>query len=35
MRQYGSDAKDFSEEGMKKIFVARVRIHELSGKVKN
>jgi hypothetical protein len=34
MRQYGSDAKDFSEEVMKKTLILRVRILEISGKAK-
>jgi uncharacterized protein len=34
MRQYGSDAKDFSEEVMSKTLILRVRILEISGKAK-
>lgn len=34
MRQYGSDAKDFSEEVIKKTLVLRVRILEISGKAR-
>ena len=34
MRQYGSDAKDFSEEVMSKTLILRVQILEISGKAK-
>ena len=34
MRQYGSDANDFSEEILKKTLVLRVQILEISGKSK-
>lgn len=32
MRQYGSEAKDFPEEVLKKTLILRVRILEISGK---
>lgn len=32
MRQYGSDAHDFSEEVIKKTLILRVRVLEISGK---
>lgn len=35
MRQYGSNAKDFSEEIMKKTLILRVRIIEISGKARD
>ena len=34
MCQYGSDASDFSEEIMKKTLILRVRILEISGKIR-
>ncbi|PKN52357.1 MAG: pyridoxamine 5'-phosphate oxidase family protein [Deltaproteobacteria bacterium HGW-Deltaproteobacteria-13] len=34
MRQYGSDANDFSDEILKKTLILRVRIIEISGKAK-
>jgi uncharacterized protein len=34
MRQYGSDATDFSEEALKKTLIFRVRISAISGKVR-
>lgn len=34
MLQYGSNARDFSEEVMKKTLILRVRIIEISGKAK-
>ena len=34
MRQYGSDANDFSDEILKKTLILRVRILEISGKAK-
>jgi len=34
MRQYGSDAHDFSDEILKKTLILRVRIREISGKAK-
>ena len=34
MRQYGSELKDFSDEILKKTLVFRVRIQEISGKLR-
>lgn len=35
MRQYGSDATDFSEEVLKKTLIFRVQILSISGKARN
>ncbi len=34
MRQYGSDANDFSEEVLKKTLIFRVKVLEISGKTR-